>query len=180
VKILKTLSSYSIVGAFGGGIQALFSFLYGGGEVRLAIFLIYLFVLVVDYIAGTSAAEKDGSYGSVYGRKGALKILFVYSLIPAVANLGDVALNVKEPFVIYGYQIEGLVFGTVTFMMGRHVLKSAIANAYRAGWNIPEAWAKWAKNEIELKEARATERRLEKQRLLKLKEGENANDYVNH
>lgn len=164
-----SLASYAFLGVMGGGIQAIFAVLYGHGEIRFLIFLLYLMLLVFDFIAGTSASEKDGSYGSIYGRKGAGRLL-VYLLIPAAGNLVDQALNIKEPFIMYGYALEGFAFGFLTFTFGFHISKSAVANAYRAGWNPPELLVKWAKNEIELKEARAIARNQEKEQLLNMKE----------
>jgi phage-related holin len=169
VNVKASLASYTFVGALGGGIQAVFTTLYGHGEIRFLMFILFFLLLVIDFAAGTSASDKDGSYGSIYGRKGGLR-LAVYLLIPALGNLIDVVLNIKEPFIVYGYEVPGFAFGFLIFTFGLHIAKSAVANVYRAGWNPPQLWVRWAKNEIELKEARATERRLEKQRLLKLKE----------
>lgn len=159
------VANHGLVGVLGGGIQAAFAILYGQGEIRFFIFLLYFILLVVDFIGGTSASERDGSYGSIYGRKGAGRLI-VYLFIPAIGNLVDKALNIKEPFVIYGYQVEGFAFGFLTFAFGWHIAKSAVANAYRAGWNPPELFVKWAKNEIQLKEARAIERKQEKEKYL--------------
>jgi hypothetical protein len=170
VEMKASLASYTFVGALGGGIQAIFTTLYGHGEIRFLMFVLFFLLLVIDFAAGTSASDKDGSYGSIYGRKGGLR-LAVYLLIPALGNLIDVVLNIKEPFLIYGYEVPGFAFGFLLFTFGYHIAKSAVANAYRAGWNPPELFVKWAKNEIELKEARAIERRTEKHRLLKQKGG---------
>jgi phage-related holin len=166
--VKASLAGYAVAGSLGGGLQTLFTVLYGHGEIRFLIFLLYLMLLVFDFIAGTSASEKDGSYGSIYGRKGAGRLL-VYLLIPAAGNLVDQALNIKEPFIIYGYALEGFAFGFLTFTFGFHISKSAVANAHRAGWNPPELLVKWAKNEIELKEARAIARIQEKEQLLNMK-----------
>lgn len=164
-----TLAGYAIAGSLGGGIQTIFAVLFGHGEIRFLIFLLYLMLLVFDFIAGTSASEKDGSYGSIYGRNGFGRLI-VYMFIPAAGNLIDRALNITDPFIIYGYTLDGFAFGFLTFTFGYHIAKSAVANAHRARWNPPEILVRWTKNEIDLKEARAIARIQEKEQLLNMKE----------
>src|SRR5690625_4128801 len=112
--------------------------------------------IALDWLSGSSAAKKDGSYGSDYGIDG-IKRTFFMVILPVGGNFIDQALGI--PSVFFGLLAGGLLY---------HTINSATANAIRAGWGrwIPESalnlLMNWVKSELESKAKRSLDRKKEK------------------
>jgi len=117
-----------------------------------------LFVFIVfDWVAGRSAAKKDGTYASEYGRQGVYRTGIMLAF-PSAGHLMDVVLTGDIP-VFFGLFVGGLFY---------HTLQSFTANLIRAGWDrwIP-TWmlsgiANWVKDELDHKLSRALKRKEER------------------
>ena len=137
-----------------------FQYLYGVGEVRITIVVLLGLLLALDWIGGSNASDKDGSYASEYGIKGIWRTVFIL-IVPIAGNLIDKVLS-----------SPGVFFGLFTFGLMYHIGKSAVANAVRAGWanwlpiSIFEMVFEWAKSEIEHKAARALKRKSERDEII--------------
>lgn len=146
----------AVTGAAGSFFVSTFHFFYGEGYVRYLALVLFLGLIVLDWIAGYRASKIDGSYASEYGINGAFRTAFILG-VPAVGHLID---------QIFG--TPGIAFGFLIAAFGLHIWKSMTANAVRAKW---EKWVpNWAMNtvtdEIEHKLARSIKRRKEKEKYL--------------
>ena len=147
-----------IIAAISGGfLLPTFQFAYGEGKLVLHIVLLLALFIAFDWVAGRSAAKKDGTYASEYGRQGVYRTGIMLAF-PAAGNLMDVVLTGGIP-VFFGLFVGGLFY---------HTLQSFTANLIRAGWDrwIP-AWmlsgiADWVKDELDHKLARALKRKTER------------------
>lgn len=148
---------YTIFAVIGALFFPAFQFLYGEGEARIVMMFFIALLIVMDWIAGSNASDKDGSYASEYGIKGIWRTLFIL-MVPIAGNLIDQITNLQY----------GLFFGIFSFGLMYHIGKSATANAIRSGWgnwlpiDIFQAVLGWAKNEIDHKTARALQRKAER------------------
>lgn len=153
--MIKEPATFSLLGLI---FYPIFEFLYGEGEARIIIVCLIALLIIMDWIAGSNASEKDGSYASEYGINGMWRTLFIL-MVPITGNFIDQIVGLSY----------GLFFGIFSFGLMYHIGKSATANAIRCGWanwlpiGIFEAVLGWAKNEIDHKVARATQRNKEKQ-----------------
>lgn len=143
---------YVVWGSIGAVLVPAFEFLYGAGDtVKFLIGALFL-CIVLDWLSGTRASEKDDSYGSRYGIDGVFRSIFILTL-PVVGHLISSAYSI--PPVIPGAIIAALLY---------HIIKSMVANAIRAGWGdwLPlwlfELLFKWVQSEIENKVKRALSR----------------------
>lgn len=119
-----------------------------GGELYLYFILCLSIPIVFDWISGSIASKKDGSYSSAYGLQGLFRTAVMISL-PAWASLMDQLLG--TPNVLFFIFWGGILF---------HTLISMSANFKRIGWNIwIPTWAiEWVASEIEAKIRRSNER----------------------
>ncbi|ADY20373.1 phage holin family protein [Bacillus paranthracis] len=110
-------------------------------------------VIGFDWITGTEAAHKDGSYASSYGIKGIKRTLTIL-YIPFMGRILDLAFNLEGIVTFFNLLAGGLIW---------HILKSAIANCSRAGWDkwIPQKTLEKLASEIEAKTTRAETRKQE-------------------
>lgn len=158
---LNLLMAHPAVGAVGASGLAVLNFLYGSG-ITLTATLIFSAILALDWIAGSRASKKDGSYASEYGIDGAFRTAFILITL-AIAYQVDKALEL--PYVIFFYLV-------VNF--GLHIWKSMTANVARAGWErwIPISVLEFVADEIQHKTARAQKRVKEKTKYLNGEEDE--------
>ncbi|MFX3633713.1 MAG: phage holin family protein [Candidatus Pristimantibacillus sp.] len=136
----------------GAVLVPVFEFFYGAGEAVVTAMVALLFFLVMDWISGVRAANKDNSYASKYGIDGVFRSFFML-LLPAGGHLLDQV-----------FSVPGIVFGAFTAGLLYHIIKSMTANAIRAGWGdwlpltVLEAVLKWVGSELEKKIQRAADR----------------------
>ncbi|MDQ6418664.1 phage holin family protein [Paenibacillus sp. LHD-117] len=127
-------------------------FFYGAGESVIAAIIALAFFILLDWISGSRAAQKDNSYGSKYGIDGLFRTFFML-LLPAGGHFLDVLFNL--PGLLFGLLVAGLLY---------HVIQSMTANAVRAGWadwlpiNALEAITKWVGSELDKKVQRSINR----------------------
>lgn len=139
----------------GGVLLPVFEFLYGEGMQVLYTVLALVFFIMLDWVAGIRAAKKDATYSSKYGIDGVFRTFFMICL-PAGGHFLDMIFGL--PSVFFGVLAAGLLY---------HTIKSATANAIRAGWgqwipeNVLNLLTDWVRSEIESKSSWAR-RRLKK------------------
>lgn len=147
----------SSLGAFG-----MLFFQYGFGAVKavLVAFILYVILIGLDWLTGTSAAKKDGIDTSSYGIEGVKRTIFLL-MLPVIARLIDIIMNT-----------EVIVTGIVIAILARSIARSVIANTKRAGWDdkLPAWMIDWVSAELDHKDARA------KQRLEEITKGGNNNE----
>lgn len=137
----------AIAAGIGAVLAPWVSLVYGDG--RVIPVAILLFVIVLDWITGITAARKDKTYSSQYGiRIGLPRTLFLLA-IPAFANLLDALLS-----------MPGLFFYAITLGIVYHTWQSLTANAYRAGWGqwIPKGVMSHIESELKAKVERSNKR----------------------
>lgn len=145
----KEQSIWAVIGAV---VVPGFEYLYGAGEAVVTAMATLLFFIIMDWISGTSAANKDNSYASKYGIDGIFRTFFML-LLPAGGNLLDKVFGL--PNVVFGALVAGLLY---------HVIKSMVANSIRTGWGdylplwVFEKLLTWVKSEIDSKIKRSIER----------------------
>src|SRR5690625_2990109 len=146
-----------IAATFGAFLVPAFEYLYGEGEVVLALMAALVFFIAMDWITGIRASKKEQSYGTKYGIDGVFRSFFIL-LLPAGGHLLDKIIG--SPGLIFGILGAGIIY---------HVIQSMTANAIRAGWGewVPD-WiltrlTEWVKQEIESKLARSKQRKAEKE-----------------
>jgi len=153
-RIVKTLhldsllsQSNGIAAVAGAILGPIVEILYGPD--RLLFFYALTAVIVWDWISGIAAARKDVTYSSHYGLMGIFRTIFIL-WFPVVANILDKLSH--TPGVFFYPVIIGTMF---------HVLNSATANAYRAGWKrwIPSWAINFVSSEIKAKAERAMKMR---------------------
>lgn len=156
IKIADSNEGLFLFSGIGAFLYPTFQYLYGESEVRITVALLLFLLLALDWISGSNASSKDGSYASEYGITGIWRTIFIL-MVPISGNFIDIVLSV--PGVFFGLFTAGLIY---------HIGKSSVANAVRAGWanwlpiSIFEMVFEWAKSEIEHKAARAFKRNSEK------------------
>lgn len=125
--------------------------LYGSHNVFMIAGLIS--VIGFDWITGTEAAHKDGSYASAYGIKGVKRTLTLL-YIPFMGRILDLAFGLEGIFTFFHLLAGGLIW---------HILKSGIANCSRAGWDkwISQKTLENLASEIEAKSTRSEKRKQE-------------------
>lgn len=119
-----------------------------GGDLHIWFVLVLVFAITYDWVAGSAAAKKDGTYASAYGIQGIMRTAVLLSL-PAFGSMLDIIF--RTPGVFFFVFWGGILF---------HTLTSMTANSKRAGWDrwIP-LWAiEWVASEIEAKVKRSKER----------------------
>lgn len=132
--------------------MVLFSSLYGPSEMTRAGMALLILLIVIDWVAGFSAAKKDQIDTSSYGIEGLFRTMILL-LLPAVAHFIDIF-----------FYTQGFASYFMIAALARHLLKSVVANIYRVGWTkwIPVAaldrLSNWASDEIKYKDARAKQR----------------------
>ncbi|MGF9909501.1 phage holin family protein [Brevibacillus porteri] len=125
----------------GAIVSPVFHYFYGTN--RQDILIVLIFIMVLDWITGISAAKKDQTYSSEYGLSRIPRTLFLLAL-PAVANLLDKVMGTPG-FLFYG----------VTFGLIYHTWTSLTANAHRSGWPVPKSIVNLVGSEIKAKAERA-------------------------
>lgn len=131
----------------GAALTPILQYLYGSN--RQDILIVLLIMILLDWLTGVFAAKKDLSYSSDYGLSRIPRTLFLLSL-PAVANMLDRVAGTP-----------GFLFFGVTFGLIYHTWTSLTANAFRAGWPLPEAIVKLVGSEIKAKAERAAQKKKE-------------------
>ncbi|MFC4768749.1 phage holin family protein [Effusibacillus consociatus] len=135
-----------VAALIGGGLGGLIEVLYGPNH--LLMILILAGAIGFDWLSGTRAAKKDGTYSSEYGIDGVIRTI-VMLFLPAFANLLDKA-----------FQTPGVIFYGITLALIYHTWQSFAANSIRAGWGkwIPEFIFKSVESELQAKMNRAMQR----------------------
>ncbi|HDR7876510.1 phage holin family protein [Bacillus mobilis] len=136
-----------VVGFLGGIIDMVY------GTQNYLMILALGTVIGFDWITGTEAAHKDGSYASSYGIKGIKRTLTIL-YIPFMGHILDLAFNLDGVITFFNLLAGGLIW---------HILKSAIANCSRAGWDkwISQNTLEKLSSEIEAKTTRSETRKKE-------------------
>lgn len=134
-------------GAFGGIVGKILSEIYGG-KVLYWFMLSLIIAIVIDWITGSKASKKDGSYASAYGIQGIIRTGVMLSFLILAMAL-DKGFGTKN--IILSVFWAGLLY---------HTLISASANIKRIGWDkwIPTWALDWIASEIEAKAKRAQSR----------------------
>lgn len=99
-----------VTGAAGSFFMTTFHFLYGEGYVRYLALVLFVGLIVLDWIAGYRASKIDSSYSSECGINGAFRTAFI--LIPDVGHLID---------QIFG--TPGIAFGFLIAAFGLHYME---------------------------------------------------------
>lgn len=125
-----------------------FEYAFDANSVIATTYAVFLILIVLDWLSGTSAAKKDGIDVSKYSIDGIKSTAVILSL-PILARLLDVVMGT-----------DVIIMGVVTAMLARGIARSVIANVKRAEWQIyiPQAWLDWVSDELAHKDARALER----------------------
>jgi toxin secretion/phage lysis holin len=118
------------------------------GEGRLIPIVLLLVAIMLDWITGIAASQKDKTYSSEYGRHGILRTIFMLTF-PILANLLDLMLG--TPGLFFYAVILGLIY---------HTWQSLTANAFRAGWGrwIPDLVIEHIDSELKAKMERSINR----------------------
>lgn len=153
-KYIQELFDNRFLGVVGSFFTGVFSFLYGAEQVAVYMMSLFLMLLVMDWISGSSAAKKDGIQASSYGINGLIRTTVIL-FIPAIGHLVDMIFN-----------LPNLAFSFLLLATSKNILKSLTANVVRAGWDvwIPVKALDWVADEIEHKSARAQKRAKERMR----------------
>lgn len=136
-----------IVASIGAIVGPIINHFYGDGRMN---FVTLLFLIIIaDWITGTVASHKDGTYASEYGIEGILRTLVIL-MIPSIAHFLDNILNTP------GFLFYGVIFGLMY-----HILQSMTANVVRAKWDrwIPRYVLNLVSSEVKAKENRAKKRK---------------------
>lgn len=115
------------------------------------VYLLFFAIICADWITGTTAAKKDKTYSSEYGRSAVPRTILMLWL-PFVGWLLD-----KVTLTVFGINQPGYAFFAITIMLAYHTWESMTANAYRAGWEkwIPKSITGFVSSEIKAKMERA-------------------------
>lgn len=153
-KYMQELFDNRFFGLIGSFFMGVFSFLYGAEQVAIYMISLFILLLVMDWISGSSAAKRDGIQASSYGINGLFRTAVIL-FIPAVGHLVDMIFN-----------LPNLAFSFLLLATSVNILKSLTANVVRAGWDvwIPVKALEWVADEIEHKTARAQKRAQERMR----------------
>lgn len=150
--VFKILTDNPAINSAVALLLTLFGLLYGPNDITRAGMTLVVLLIILDWITGLSAAKKDCIDTSSYGIDGLLRTI-VLLLLPAIAHFMDLF-----------FYTQGLVSYFMIAALARHLLKSVIANTYRAGWTqwVPTSALNklliWVSDEIAHKEARAKQR----------------------
>lgn len=144
----KQIIEHPFISSMGAAGMLFFQLGFGAVKAILIAYLLYLFLIALDWLTGTTAAKKDGIDTSAYGIDGVKRTVFLLCL-PGIARLLDLLMNT-----------EVIVTGIVIAILSRSIARSVIANTKRAGWDkwLP-LWAiNWVAAELDHKDARAKQR----------------------
>lgn len=130
------------------GVGGFLSWLYGGTTYNLMCMSALILVIAFDWISGSVASKKDGTYASVYGLQGLARTV-VMLLLPVFGVLMDNIFS--TPNIVFFLFWGGLLY---------HTLNSMTANFTRAGWDklIPNWAIDYVSSEIQSKIQRANSR----------------------
>ncbi|WP_314592173.1 phage holin family protein [Paenibacillus terrigena] len=138
---------------FGAVAVPVCNFFYGGGTMSSGVMVALVFFVLLDWITGIRAAQKDRFYASKYGIDGVFRTFFIL-LLPAGGHLLDEA-----------FQMPDILFGAISVGVLYRNLQSMTANAISAGWGnwFPE-WimtriTEWVRSELDKKTERAESRK---------------------
>lgn len=108
------------------------------GEDRMLPLALLLVAIVLDWITGMAASQKDSRHSQEYGKLGVLRTLFLL-VLPMFAKLLDSMLG-----------MPGLFFYAITIGIIYKTWQSLTVNAYRAGWGkwIPSSVIQYMDNEL--------------------------------
>ncbi|KIL35183.1 hypothetical protein SD71_16300 [Cohnella kolymensis] len=114
-------------------------------------YALFFSIVVADWISGTEAARKTGTYKSEYGHSGVLRTILML-WIPFIGWLLD-----KVSAEVFGIHEPGIAYYGITFALAFHSWVSMTANSYRAGWGrwIPKKVLNFVASEIKAKAERA-------------------------
>lgn len=144
----KQIIEHPMLSSLGAAGMLIFQFGFGAVKAILIAYILYLTLIALDWLTGTSAAKKDGIDTSAYGIEGVKRTVFLMAL-PAIARLLDMLM-----------QTEVIVTGIVIAILTRSIARSVIANTKRAGWDkwLPSWSLAWVSAELDHKDARAKQR----------------------
>jgi phage-related holin len=150
---LERTTDYTLWATIGAFIVPVFQFFYGEEPIKYPILALMVLLIALDWISGSRASKKDGSYASEYGIDGVFRTAFIIGL-PAAGNLFD-----------YIFHLPGVFFGLFSFGIVKHTLNSMTANVVRAGWDrwVPNWAIKSVESEIETKLSRSLKRKQERE-----------------
>ncbi|QPR69567.1 phage holin family protein [Lysinibacillus macroides] len=148
INVGKQIIEHPVISSAGAAGMMIFQLGFGAVQAILIAYLLYVFLIGLDWLTGTSAAKKDGIDTSSYGIDGVKRTVFLLCL-PVIARLLDLIMHT-----------EVIVTGIVIAVLARSIARSVIANTKRAGWDkwIP-LWAlEWVSAELDHKDIRAKQR----------------------
>ncbi|WJQ80982.1 phage holin family protein [Brevibacillus brevis] len=131
-----------IAATAGAFLTPVFHYFYG--ENRQDVLIVLFLMIVLDWVTGVEASQKNKTYSSDYGLSRIPRTLFLLAL-PAVANMLDRVMGTP------GFLFYGVIFGLLY-----HTWNSLTANAHRAGWPVPKSIVNLVGSEIKAKAERAT------------------------
>ncbi|QGQ95880.1 holin [Paenibacillus psychroresistens] len=144
---LDTLLKYKNVatGAVGAAAAPFLEQAFSSGKFWCYLFL--FLIIIGDWISGSAAARKDGTYSSEYGISGVLRTTLIL-LIPFIGFALDM-ISVH----VFKISQPGCVYYALTLMLARHSAESLTANSARAGWDrwIPNKVLIYISSEIQAK-----------------------------
>lgn len=148
INVGKQVLEHPMISSIGAAGMMIFQLGFGAVQAILIAYLLYVFLIGLDWLTGTTAAKKDGIDTSAYGIDGVKRTIFLLCL-PVAARLLDLIMHT-----------EVIVTGVVIAILARSIARSVIANTKRAGWDkwLP-LWAiNWVSDELDHKDARAKQR----------------------
>lgn len=142
--------SVAVAAGLGALMTPILNTLYG--EQNLILFYLLIILMVLDWISGIAASQKEGVYSSLYGINGVLRSVFLLCL-PIAGNYMDLVIGTS-----------GVIFYAITLGLCYHMWKSMTANSYCAGWErwIPQKVVDYVSSEIEAKLERVIKIKAEK------------------
>ncbi|MFJ7662952.1 phage holin family protein [Lysinibacillus sp. NPDC097162] len=148
INLGKQILEQPFVSSLGAICMMIFQLGFGAVPTILIAYLLYVTLIALDWLTGTSAAKKDGIDTSAYGIDGVKRTVFLLCL-PVLARLIDLIMH-----------SEVIVTGVVIAILARSIARSVIANTKRAGWNtwLPTWAIEWVSAELDHKDARAKQR----------------------
>ncbi|MGG1598019.1 phage holin family protein [Paenibacillus naphthalenovorans] len=148
---LETLAKPANAGAafLGAIVGPLIAQAFGSG--KFWVYALLIAIVVADWIAGSVAAKKTGTFSSEYGIAGVFRTTLLL-WIPFIGWLLD-----KVTLHVFGVEQPGYAFYALTIALAYHSWESMTANAYRAGWEkwIPKFVVEYISSEIKAKAERA-------------------------
>ena len=144
----KQIVEHPFISSMGASGMLFFEYGFGAVKTILAAYLLYVILISLDWLTGTSAAKRDGIDTSAYGIDGIKRTIFLLT-IPGIARILDIIMGT-----------EVIITGVVIAILARSIARSVIANTKRAGWErwLPMWMIDWVSAELDHKDKRAQQR----------------------